>query len=97
LTFFPKDQWRMNHAMPRSKTPCGARYSLICRYITDALVKKGSLDVQFSKEQKQERKERNIARSAEYEAVQAAYRRGGYEAVDECLRLKPWTAQKAVK
>jgi hypothetical protein len=80
----------MNHAMPRSKTPCGARYSLIFRYITDALVKKGSLDVQFSKEQKQERKERNLARSAEYEAVQAAYRQGGYEAVNECLQLKPW-------
>jgi hypothetical protein len=97
LTFFPKDQWRMHHAMPRSKVPCCARYGLIFRYITDALVKEGSLDAQFSKEQKQERKLRNVERSAEYEAVQAAYRQGGYEAVDECLRLKPWTMQKAVE
>jgi hypothetical protein len=83
--------------MPRSKTPCGARYGLIFRHITDALVKEGSLDAQFSKEEKQKRRERNFARGAEYEAVQAAYRQGGYEAVDECLELKPWTMQKVVK
>jgi alkylated DNA repair dioxygenase AlkB len=43
LTFLPKEQWRMVHSMPKSKTPCGARYSIIFRYITDALTKEGSI------------------------------------------------------
>ena len=86
LTFPPHDQWKYRHRMPKSKTPCGARYSLIFRYITEALQKSGSIDKQNSAE----RKQRNRDRIAEYEAVQAAYRRGGYAEVEECLRLRPW-------
>ena len=104
LTFFPKDQWRMHHAMPRSKTPCGPRYALLFRYITDALVQEGSLDLiqnlkqvtdpQEIKAIKVARAKRNFDRNAEYEAVQAAYRSGGYAAVEECLRCKPRLAEK---
>ena len=95
LTFFPNDQRRMSHAMPRSKTPCGARYSLIFRYITEALTREGAIKTaaafrSLSKQEKMERKERNRQRDAEYNAVQAAYQNGGYAAVEECLRLKPW-------
>jgi len=95
LTFFPNDQWRHTHAMPRSKTPCGARYALVFRYITDALVREGAIKTTVAfrlldKQGKMERKQRNIERNAEYNAVQAAYRNSGYAAVEECLRLKPW-------
>jgi hypothetical protein len=72
--------------MPRNKTPCGARYGLIFRYITDALVQQGSID----KQTVQARKERNRLRSAEYDAVQTAYRTGGYSAVEKCLSEKSW-------
>jgi len=95
LTFFPKDQWRHTHEMPRSKTPCGTRYALVFRYITDALVREGAIKTAVAfrlldKQGKMERKQRNAKRSAEYDAVQNAYRSGGYAAVDECLRLKTW-------
>jgi hypothetical protein len=89
LTFFPKDQWRHNHSMPRSATPCGARYSLIFRYITEVLTKPGAID----KHSRAERKKRNADRSAEYEAVQAAYLQNGYDGVAECLRLRTWTTE----
>lgn len=95
LTFFPKDQWRHTHEMPRSETPCGTRYALVFRYITDALVREGSIKTaaafkNLDRQGKLERKQRNIERNAEYDAVQAAYRRGGYPAVVECLRRRPW-------
>jgi hypothetical protein len=93
LTFFPKDQWRYNHSMPKAKTPCGPRYSLIFRYITEALQKPGAIEKPITAGQKQERKQRNRDRIAEYEAVQAAYRRGGYPVVEECLRLRSWLAE----
>lgn len=86
LTFFPNDQWKHTHSMPKSSTPCGPRYSLIFRYITEALQKPGAID----KATTAERKERNRLRSAEYEAVQAAYRSGGYAAVAKCLSEKSW-------
>ena|ERR1700686_5285133 len=83
--------------MPRSKTPCGARYALVFRYITDALVREDAIKTAVAfrlldKQGKMERKQRNIERNAEYEAVQAAYTQGGYAAVEQCLRLKPWTS-----
>jgi hypothetical protein len=86
LTFFPKDQYRMVHSMPRNPIPCGARYSLIFRYITEGLTKPGAIDKQSA----QGRKQRNAERMAEYEAVQAAYKLGGYSAVQECQRLRGW-------
>lgn len=86
LTFFPKDQWQMRHSMPRSETRCGARYALVFRYITEALVQAGSID----KHTREQRKQRNRLRGAEYDAVQAAYRNGGYPAVEECLRKRSW-------
>ena len=95
LTFFPNDQWRHTHEMPRSKTPCGARYSLIFRYITEALVREGAIKsaVAFKnldRQGKLERTQRNLAREAEYSAVQAAFQSGGYNAVEECLQRRSW-------
>jgi len=96
LTFFPGDQWRHTHSMPRSKTPCGPRYALVFRYITEALTKPGAIDKPSTQETKQQRKQRNIDRTAEYEAAQAAYRQGGYSAVKECLRAHAWVAGRGV-
>ena len=95
LTFFPGDQWRHTHEMPRSKTPCGARYALVFRYITEALVREGAIKTavafkNLDRQGKLERKRRNMERSAEYEAVQSAFRLGGYAAVKDCLQRKPW-------
>jgi alkylated DNA repair dioxygenase AlkB len=58
LTFPPHDQWKYRHRMLKSKTPCGARYSLIFRYITEALQKSGSIDKQNSAERKQRNRDR---------------------------------------
>jgi alkylated DNA repair dioxygenase AlkB len=93
LTFFPKDQLRHTHEMPRSKTPCGVRYALIFRYITAALVRKPTVALKNLDTQGQlERKQHNTERDAEYNAVQAAYRNGGYAAVEEWLKRRPWVA-----
>jgi alkylated DNA repair dioxygenase AlkB len=91
LTFFPKDQWRMSHAMPRSTTPCGVRYALVFRYITEALTREGSIGKVTTPEAKRERANRKAIMKAEYDAVQTAYRSGGYSAVADCLQLRPWT------
>jgi alkylated DNA repair dioxygenase AlkB len=96
LTFFPGDQRRHTHEMPRSKTPCGARYALVFRYITEALVREGAIKTAaafktLDRQGKIDGKRRNLERNAEYNAVQAAYQSGGYTAVEECLRLKTWT------
>ena len=90
LTFFPKDQHRHTHAMPRSKTPCGVRYALVFRYITADLVRESSIGKPRTLEEKRERARRKLEMNAEYAAVQAAYRSGGYAAVDECLQQKSW-------
>ena len=90
LSFFPKEQWRMHHAMPRSKTPCGARYGIIFRYITDALTRDGAIGKTRTPEEKAARKRTVAEKNAEYEAAQAAYRSGGYPAVEECLQRRPW-------
>lgn len=93
LTFFPKDQHMHTHAMPRSKTPCGVRYALVFRYITDVLTREGSIGKPRTPEEKRERASRKLEINAEYDAVQAAYRSGGYAAVEECLQQKPWVAR----
>jgi alkylated DNA repair dioxygenase AlkB len=95
LTFFPNDQQRHTHEMPRSKTPCGARYALIFRYITAVLVREGAIKTavafkNLDAQGKLERKQRNTERDAEYNAVQAAYRKGGYPAVEDCLVKYPF-------
>lgn len=92
LTLLPKDQWRMEHSMPRSTTPCGARYALLFRYITDALTRDNTIGKPRTPEERSARQKTKTEKIAEYTAVQAAYLRGGYAAVDECLRLKPWVA-----
>jgi hypothetical protein len=82
LTFFPKDQWKMRHRMPRSETPCDVRFSVIFRYIPEILTQTMPKNAVTSKDKRQIAAERN----AEYDAVQLAYRDGGYEAVERVLR-----------
>lgn len=85
LTFFPKEQWRMVHSMPKSKTPCGARYSIIFRYITEVLTRPGTIGRPKTAEERKARKERNHLRDTEYARVQQAFQTGGYEAVKKIL------------
>lgn len=69
LTLFPKDQWRMFHSMPRSKTPCGSRFSIIFRYIP-LIGTKHMLKDETNADKKRIRAERD----AEYFAAQEAGR-----------------------
>lgn len=69
LTFFPREQWKHSHEMPRSAKPCGARYALVFRYISQALVPDGVIDKKTSAE----RKLINRARDTEYEAAQKSF------------------------
>ena len=99
LTFFPNDQRRHTHEMPRSKTPCGARYALVFRYITEALTREGAIKTavafkNLDKQGKLERKQRNIERDTEYNAVQSAFRFGGYAEVEKCLQRRSWAVRE---
>jgi hypothetical protein len=75
--------------MPKNETPCGARYSLIFRYITEALMKPGAIDKQTTAE----RKKRNLDRISEYDVVQAAFHKDGYSGVREALRARAWESK----
>lgn len=70
LTFFPKDQWRHSHEMPKSETPCGARYALVFRYISEVLTEEGSLTKRMYGTAA-ERKDITRQRDEEYERAQA--------------------------
>jgi hypothetical protein len=78
LTFFPKDQWRMVHSMPRSETPCGIRYSVIFRYVPFVQTQTMVMNIKNSNmspaEKKEAEKAYKTARDAEYEAAQVAGR-----------------------
>jgi len=78
LTFFPKDQWRMLHSMPRSETPCGIRFSVIFRYVPLVQTETMVMNIKNSSKSKDEEKAAlnayKAARDAEYEAAQRAGR-----------------------
>jgi len=97
LTLFPKDQWSMEHSMPRNPTPCGARYALLFRYITEALTRDGTIGKPRTSEEKTARRKTIAEKNAEYIAVQAAYRSGGYSAVEDCLQRRPWAASNHIE
>jgi hypothetical protein len=71
LTFFPKEQHRMQHGMKKSKTPCGMKFSVIFRYIPSILTRTFIKNAKNAAEANQIRKERD----AEYEAAQIAGRK----------------------
>jgi alkylated DNA repair dioxygenase AlkB len=68
LTFFPKEQWKHTHEMPKSKERCGVRYGLIFRYISQALVPDGVIGKGV------DRQETNRLRDLEYELSQKLHR-----------------------
>lgn len=70
LTFFPKEQHRMQHGMKKSETPCGMKFSVIFRYIPSILTQTFIKNAKTAAEKKQIRQERD----AEYEAAQIAGR-----------------------
>ena len=68
LTFFPKHQHRMQHAMPRSETPCNTKFSVIFRYIPYIITQKFIADAKTNAEKREIRR----LRDEEYEAAQIA-------------------------
>lgn len=78
LTFFPRDQWRMVHSMPRSETPCGIRFSVIFRYVPFVQTETMVMNIKNSNmgpaEKRYAEKAYKAARDAEYEAAQLAGR-----------------------
>src|SRR5271169_4877965 len=78
LTFFPKDQSRMVHSMPRSETPCGIRFSVIFRYVpfvqTETMVMNIKNSTMSPAAKTEAEKAHRAARDAEYEAAQLAGR-----------------------
>jgi hypothetical protein len=70
LVFFPRDQHRMQHEMKKSTTPCGMKFSVIFRYISEISTRKFIKDAKTAAEANLIRK----ARDDEYEAAQVAGR-----------------------
>jgi alkylated DNA repair dioxygenase AlkB len=69
LTFFPKEQHKHTHEMPKSKEPCGVRYSIIFRHIQPVLTVAGNLTKKVVGSW-EEKKAINKQRDAEYRAAQ---------------------------
>jgi hypothetical protein len=66
LTFFPKDQHKMQHGMKRSKVPCGMKFSVIFRYIPVIMTKTFIKNAKNTAEADEIRRQRDD----EYEAAQ---------------------------
>jgi alkylated DNA repair dioxygenase AlkB len=69
LTFFPKEQHKHTHEMPKSPIPCGVRYSIIFRHIQPVLTVSGNLTKKVNGTTKEKRDIRT-QRELEYEAGQ---------------------------
>jgi alkylated DNA repair dioxygenase AlkB len=69
LTFFPKEQHKMTHEMPKSEARCGARYSIIFRHIQHVLTVPGNLTKKV-RGTSAEKKAIRDQREAEYAAAQ---------------------------
>jgi hypothetical protein len=54
------------------------------------LTRDGTIGKPRTSEEKTARRKTIAEKNAEYNAVQAAYRRGGYSAVQECLQSRTW-------
>jgi alkylated DNA repair dioxygenase AlkB len=69
LTFFPKEQHKHTHEMPKSTEPCGVRYSIIFRHIQPVLTIAGNLTKKV-KGTWEEKKAIGTQRESEYRAGQ---------------------------